>query len=187
MAGAASTGLVTQWDQHFTVTATGLTVKGQPSLQRCEGFLRRARVVQQGLQFAIGDAIRYMEDTFGEEAAQVIDPDLGWSRESIRNFVWVAEHVLPENRRSDLTWSHHQVVASLSPAKQREWLARAVGDGEGGAWSRGWLKAAISADANVEPSYWVLVRATSAEDQAMLVEQLEGDGRECKAIRRSGG
>jgi hypothetical protein len=50
------------------------------------------------------------------------------SYQSAKNYAWVARSIPPTMRIDSLTFSHHQLVASLSPAEQRKWLRRADTD-----------------------------------------------------------
>lgn len=80
------------------------------------------------LRWAIGDAIRYGEALYGEEAYQAI-AEMGLSEEVLREYVRVAERVPPSRRRAELSWSHHRAVAALPPAEQTAWLERAISEG----------------------------------------------------------
>ena len=83
--------------------------------------------IREAVAWAIGDWIRFGEQHFGEKYAQAVDV-LGMNEGTARNLVWVAEHVAPERRRPDLSWSHHAAVAPLEPAAQVEVLAWAAGE-----------------------------------------------------------
>lgn len=80
-------------------------------------FVKRAN---SGVQFWIGDLIRYGDGAFGEKASQEYDDN------SIRNFAWVAEKIPSVRRLTNLSFSHHQAVASLDPIEQTRWLKKAV-------------------------------------------------------------
>jgi hypothetical protein len=172
--------------QHFQITATGLTVSGDPSFETCENLWAALKTLEKSLAFAIGDAIRYFEARFGERASQIIDAS-GLSDESCRVYRWLAESVPADNRMIDrgLTVKHHLAVARLPPADQARWLRKALhGDGDA-QWSAARLKAEVDSNGlEPETAYWVLVRANSKADQERLLKSLHLDGRECKAIER---
>jgi hypothetical protein len=47
--------------------------------------------------------------------------------QTLRQYEWVAKSVKSVYRQSHLSWTHHQLVASIDdPAKQRQWLERAA-------------------------------------------------------------
>lgn len=84
--------------------------------------------------FWVADALAFGEDsTFSERAAQVL-PDGGWGWSTMSNYAWTARAVPAELRRAELTFSHHQEVASLreTPDLQARMLDLAVTEG----WSR---------------------------------------------------
>lgn len=174
------------YGKEFDITPTGLTIHGTPTLRACGKLLRGLRAVEQGIQFAIGDAIRYIEERFGEQASQVIDSELGWSQSTIDVYRWTAQNVPSENRRPDLSYSHHQAVAKLQPQDQRKWLAQAAGTGDG-AWPVSRLKAAVKAGEDVvQESWYVLVAVSATEERDELTKELEGRGYKCKPIARRG-
>lgn len=75
--------------------------------------------------FAKGDWMMAGEHKFGEMYSQALDDEWG-SYDKLRKLVWVARNVPLENRREDLTWTHHHHVAHLSTQEQREWLEYAA-------------------------------------------------------------
>lgn len=180
------TDTLVPYGKEFDITATGLIVHGEPTLRTCGKLLRGLRAVEQGVQFAIGDAILYIEKHFGEKASQVIDNELGWSESTINVYRWTAEHVLFENRRPDLFYSHHQAVAKLPPADQRTWLAQAAGNGDG-KWPVSRLKLALKAGGDVPESAWfILVETSATEERDELSKELESRGFKCKPVERRG-
>src|SRR5262245_9411684 len=110
--------------KHFRITASGLNVSGKPTFADCEHLWEGLRTLEKSIQFAIGDAMNYFRQAFGERADQIISDRTGWSHETLRSYEWAAEKVLPENRMMDrgLTFSHHYAVGALTPKEQRVWL-----------------------------------------------------------------
>jgi len=69
----------------------------------------------------LGDWIRYGNTRFGEKysrAANITAYDV----QTLMNMVYVASRFDIARRRKALSWSHHETVASLEPAKQDRWL-----------------------------------------------------------------
>lgn len=73
----------------------------------------------------IGDWLSYGEWRYGTKYRTAV-ARLEMSYDRLRDYAYVAANVAPKNRRPELTFSHHRLVASLEPDKQRHWLAAAV-------------------------------------------------------------
>lgn len=82
----------------------------------------------EAVRFAIGDAILYGEELYGEEAHQAIE-EMNLSEDARQEYVRVAVRVPRSRRRKGLSWSHHRAVAALPPPEQTQWLRRAVDEG----------------------------------------------------------
>lgn len=169
--------------EHFALTPTGLVVKGTPTYEEWASIGALLRLLEQGVQFMIGDWIRVGEATFAEQASQVIDAE-HFADESVRNFVWVSSKVPVENRRPDLSWSHHQHVASLPPPAQKTWLAKAAEGDAGTPWPSGRLKSEIKAAAGqeTEVEYLLTVSFSNPADRDIVAGEHERIGRR---IRKS--
>lgn len=98
--------------------------------------------VRQGTAWWIGDWILHGEAKYGEQYAQAVDATQ-YDAQTLANMASVANRVAPENRRSDLSWTHHSHVAKFKPADQRKWLERAFKNG----WSSVTLRQAIKDEA----------------------------------------
>jgi hypothetical protein len=161
----------------FQVSRTGLEVDGVPSWEDCASLGKRLPILEQALQFAFGDFAIYVEGRFGEQAAQIIDASDGWSESTVRVYRWVCEKVAPTNRRVDLSFQHHQIVAALGAKEQRTWLAKAAAEG----WTVSDLRQAItgSPDAAVI-AVWLVVKCKDRADLETLQADLEAKGRLCK-------
>jgi hypothetical protein len=174
--------------RHFTITPAGLTVLGKPTFGECEQLWEALLTLEKSIQFSIGDAMKLFRELWGERAAQIISDRVGWTLETLRAYEWTAEKVAPENRVMDrLTYSHHQVVARLSPPEQKAWLAKAsepINDG-GSPWTVGRLKTAIKAGADPEPSrFYVMVTCVDEPARDALIQRLEREGYRCKSLER---
>lgn len=80
--------------------------------------------MHEAVRFAIGDAINYGEELYGEKAYQALEL-LNLSEAGRLEYVRVSSRVPRSRRRRDLSWSHHRAVAALDPAGQKEWLKKA--------------------------------------------------------------
>lgn len=134
----------------------------------------------QSVAWWIGDAVLFGERKFGEKASQVFD---AYGAETIRKYAWVAESIPPSRRSEDLSFTHHQVVASLSPAGQEKWIKRAKSGEDGHPWTVRQLKDAVSRaeKANGHQSvYWLVVGCPSLKDRDRLRKQCEQAGRQVR-------
>ena len=80
--------------------------------------------MHRGIQWWIGDWIRFGEHKYGEKYSQAMDTteiDYG----VLRNYVWVAEKFPASLRNDALRWSHHRVIADLPAPEAQEWLKKA--------------------------------------------------------------
>ena len=140
------------------------------------------RTVEGSIQWWVGDWLNFGECHYGERYAQALDAT-GWTLSTLEVYAWVAKRVPVENRRLDLSFSHHKVVAQLPPAEQQALLTTAAaGDAEGGAWTYERLAREVrQARTGVRP-VWVLVQATDAADAEALVERFTLDGRKARIV-----
>lgn len=167
----------------FGVCPSGLVIDGKPAFEQCANAGKLLVVAEKAIQFALGDFINYMEDRFGERAAQVIDFSDGWSEETCLKYAYLAKRIHPDRRRMDrLGIKHHMLVAPLAPTQQTKWLTRAAADEEPKPWTVQRLAAAMKDAEELPETYWLLVAAKSEEDQAALQEELSAKGRSCKAV-----
>lgn len=90
------------------------------------------------LMWWIGDWALYGETQYGEQFAQAIEQ---YAAETVRNAQWVAERIPPEQRRSELSWTHHQAVVSLEAGRRVELLDRAVRENASRTTLREWVAA----------------------------------------------
>lgn len=77
------------------------------------------------LMWAVGDAYAHGERLHGEDFEEAM-ASTGYAPQTISNAVWVARKVAHRDRRGDLSWTHHECIASLKPEHQRTMLARAA-------------------------------------------------------------
>lgn len=165
----------------FTIGPIGLTVKQTPTFESWAGIGDLLRTVERGIQFVIGDWCSVGEREFGERAAQVIDAK-SWSASTVTVYRWVAAHVPPENRRTDLSFSHHMAVADCEPEMQREWLAKAADTTvTGEPWPVAKLKQEVAARTiGGTVTYLLVVEIPDEQARERLASRLESEGLTCK-------
>lgn len=83
--------------------------------------------INAGVQWWLGDWLRYGEGKFGERASQATTAH-GYEYQTLANFAYVAGKFPVSRRRENLTWSHHAAVAALEPDEQDAVLDEAEKD-----------------------------------------------------------
>ena len=81
------------------------------------------------LPWKLGSWLSYGEEHWGQECYGALPDAPVHALESLRNFIWVHDNVPVHVRRSELSWSHHQIIAKLDMAQQTMWLGRCVDEG----------------------------------------------------------
>lgn len=110
------------------MTETAWKPLGEMSWEQWESAGAQLQRMGRAWQFWFGDWVTWGEAHYGEKYVQAIDIT-GLDYQTVANVVSVAKRVPPERRRSSLSWSHHEVVASLPPAEQDKWLDEAEQEG----------------------------------------------------------
>lgn len=169
----------------FAVSVNGLEIDGRPPFEAWAEAGRVLRIAERSAPFALGDFLLQVEAALGERASQIVDYGDGWSEATCANYRWIASRIPPVARRMDrLGIRHHQLVAALPIAKQREWLAKAANE-DGEPWTVNRLKKALERGEDLPVSGWyVLVKTAGERAQAQLVVELEAKGYECKPVQR---
>lgn len=115
-------------DQHLsrTASAAALTaVAWMPSVKlELDEWVKhgmRLGVIGRACAWWIGDWLRYGNLRYGEKYSRATQIT-GYDVKTLRNMVYVASRFDISRRRSNLSWSHHAVVAALSPEEQERWL-----------------------------------------------------------------
>lgn len=129
MLGRGSTSLVASDGKiragNFTLMPVGLHMEQAATVDEWRevgGILRR---LDASIQWLIGDWMAYGERVWGQTYEQVA-AETGYSYQTLRDYSWVARNVGLSIRIDKLSFSHHRLVASLSPEQQQEWLDYAV-------------------------------------------------------------
>jgi hypothetical protein len=84
--------------------------------------------ISRACQWWIGDWLRFGNRKWGEKYVQAAR-HTGYDITSLRNMAWVASQFDLSLRRSDLTWSHHVLLAPFEQEQKRYWLAEAAARG----------------------------------------------------------
>ena len=84
--------------------------------------------IDASLPWWIGDWLNYGEWAWGEAYAQAVEIT-GMSVDRLNNYKWIANKIDVQQRRDDLSWSHHRAVAAFDPELQADWLERAIENG----------------------------------------------------------
>lgn len=124
-------------------SATALTLPEGLDFEAWAEIGRSLLAATEAVAWWVGDWMRYGERVYGAQYSAAIE-GLGLRLEpgTLADYQWVAGHVAPDRRRSELSWRHHREVAALEPEAQIAWLNTAA---EGG-WSSRELAAAVRRD-----------------------------------------
>lgn len=169
----------------LTRTGLQLTPGRQPSMEEWTSLGEKLAMLEGGIAWLVGDWLNMGEATFGEMAAQVIDHE-EWAEETVRVYRWVCAKVPRENR--SMSFAHCQAVAGLPPVEQRQWLAKASGDGGTEPWSSGRLKSEIASsqpNAETKMEYLCTVAFDSPAPREQLAQEYERVGRPVTRTERA--
>lgn len=162
--------------EHFQISATGLKIKGDPTIPECETFLEMLKMFEHGIQLAIGDLVNYLEGAFGEKASQIVD-QTGFSLSTVRVYSWVAKSVPEENRIPGASFSHLMEVAAQPVEDQKKYLQQAVEN----KWSVSKLKQEVAVAKGLKARWLLMIECDSEAELEALADRLEKDG---KRVRR---
>lgn len=113
---------------NVNLTPVGLTIISTLSYDEWVDLMKTLVRLETAFQFAIGDALIYGESQYGEKYSQAMDAT-GLSYQSLANMVWVSKHVPIQNRVTDVSWTHHRVIASIDKSDQKQMLEWARDNG----------------------------------------------------------
>lgn len=112
--------------QGIEVSATSLTVlETDAPFELISSALNSALSVNESSRWWIGDLIAFAERRWGDDYAQLLDETRLTERQAER-YRYVAQQIRPPQRRENLSFSHHEVVAALTPPDQERLLALAA-------------------------------------------------------------
>lgn len=110
--------------RHAAMTPVAWVVRGEMDLDEWVAAGRSLGTLGRCSKWWIGDWIRYGNSKFGERYTRATTIT-GYDAQSLMNMVWVASRFDISRRRENLSWSHHEAVASLEADEQEKWLDRA--------------------------------------------------------------
>lgn len=115
-------------DGKFTLTATGVHVKGRPSIEEFGIAWRFARFSEQGSPWWVVALLEYAEtrNDWDKGLLEKIVDLTGKSEGRVRSLRSIGRSIPPARRRDDVDFSVHEVVAPLEPEEQDELLEQAA-------------------------------------------------------------
>ncbi len=107
------------------LTAVGLggTLTRPPTIDEFKAAMAFIGRAAGASNWWVGDLSNHA-DEWGDEYVQLLD-ELGIEYETVRKYAWVAKQVEIVRRRTNVSWTHHEVVSALTPTEQTKWLKRA--------------------------------------------------------------
>lgn len=126
------------FEQSGALTPAGLVLGTEMTYDRYEALLVWLSSVHRRSAWALGDALLYGEQVFGETYAQAAELT-GFSVQYLQNLASICRRVPRQRRQPLLSMGHHDVVAKMEPADQTEWLGRAVAE----RWTREEMRAQV--------------------------------------------
>lgn len=113
----------------YTLTSTGLEVKGRPTFGEHEGVGDFIQQSHRSSGFWLADWLRYGETRadWGDRLSQAVD-STGLTEKTLKN-VRAVGAIDPSRRRDELELGYHARVAALSPDEQSAWLSKAIDHG----------------------------------------------------------
>lgn len=122
-------GLLVHLEHAGTLTPTGLVLDLSLSYEEYEQIGYALGRLRDMTAWALGDWLLFGENCYGEDKyAQAVEVT-GRAKSTLQTYLRVALRIPSGRRRGELTWSHHEAVASLLPPEQDELLKRAVSHG----------------------------------------------------------
>ena|SRR5215218_4937511 len=86
--------------------------------------------MDRSIKWWVGDWLIHGEErAWGDKYPQAIQEATGYHYDSLRKAAFVSERIESVRRRTDLSWSHHDAVASLEREEQEEVLEKASAKG----------------------------------------------------------
>lgn len=117
----------------FTLTQTGVEIKGRPSFDEFSGVFQFAARANRASGFWLADLLAYGEsrDDWKQLLDSVVDAGL-LTEKSAKQYRYIGQHVPQSRRLEGVDFAHHAEVASLHPEDQLKWLEKAKDEG----WSQ---------------------------------------------------
>lgn len=111
----------------FSLQKTGAVPIGNPTFEQWSNCLEFVQKSQQAVHFWLGDILNWGSQSFGEKYSQAVEVT-GFDIGTLQNDCYVSKAIPIENRRAELSFEHHKVIAKLPPKDQKEWLDKTIED-----------------------------------------------------------
>jgi N6-adenosine-specific RNA methylase IME4 len=130
----------------FTLSRTGVKVKGKPTLGEFQGTLEFVTSTHQASGWWLCDLIAYADSRqdWDQHIDAIIDAEL-MSEKTVQQYRWLNKKVAPSRRLESVPFASHLEVASVEPEEQSAWLHKAKDNG----WSARELRQEIRASKRV--------------------------------------
>ncbi len=100
-----------------------LEIDDNLSMKEWKNNLRILRVVNDAVQFWIGDLINFGREKYGIGYVHESMEKFEYEKQTLKDYRWVAEKVQPSLRKDTLSFSHHKEVAFLeTDDEKKSWL-----------------------------------------------------------------
>lgn len=117
-------GELAKIESYCELTKTSLIFKRDITKEEWMDGFNSLKKIEGCIQFWIGDFLAYRNQKWG--MYDDIAEETGYDKNTLRQYKQVSEQIKSDTRVSDLGYSHHREVASLTPEKQTEFLNKAV-------------------------------------------------------------
>lgn len=97
----------------------GLVIPDGFEFQQWEDIGRTIKVMNDGVQWWLGDWLNFGERKYGEKYSQALNDT---EYQAFQDVAWVARQFEISRRRENLTWSHHREAAPLEIEEQNKVL-----------------------------------------------------------------
>lgn len=137
----------------FDFTPTGIAIPEDLTPDQWQQLLTVLVNFDTSMQWYIGDAIAYGNAKFGKTYEDMAK-GTRYTKDTLKLYAFVSQSLPPLIRVNDLSFAHHQAVASCkTDAEKQEWLSKALIGTDGKKWSVDKLKKAMGYKSKRVPSY----------------------------------
>jgi len=131
---------------NYKLDETGLTVTGKLTATEFKALLTTLGAMNNSAPWALGDAINYGENRFGEKYAQWIDV-ANVSYERLRIYAWIANRYKKARREPRLSFEVHRELAFIKDDEEQDkMLELAAGEGWSSKDVREWKRGEMGAE-----------------------------------------
>jgi len=114
-------------DKKVSFEKCGLVIQDNLEYGEWQNIGTFLKTANQAVQWWIGDWLNYGEAKYGEKYTQALE-QTDYQYSSLAQYKWVSGVFEFSSRLENLSWSHHQEVASLNKPLRDYWLDRAERD-----------------------------------------------------------